>query len=133
MRRPLRRLLRDQRGLSTVEYVIILALVAVVGFVVWQVIGRTAASRNAGAEGVVDGLHTSSSTEDGAGGGRGGARGGTTSGGTGTLRGSGSTTMLETHAEERAPEDAGLWRWGLVAMAVFGGMIFWLARGNNQA
>jgi len=32
---------RDERGLSTVEYVILLALIAVVGIGVWQSFGQT--------------------------------------------------------------------------------------------
>ena len=49
MRRPLRRLLRDQRGLSTVEYVIILMLIAVVGIVAWRTFGNTVVGKiNAG-------------------------------------------------------------------------------------
>jgi Flp pilus assembly pilin Flp len=43
-RRPPRwflRVARDERGLSTVEYVILLALIAVVGIGVWQSFGQT--------------------------------------------------------------------------------------------
>jgi Flp pilus assembly pilin Flp len=35
-----RSLLRDVRGLTTVEYIIILCLIAVVGFGVWQKFGQ---------------------------------------------------------------------------------------------
>ena len=123
------RLLRDERGLSTVEYVLILALVAVVGFVLWQMLGRSAASRNAAAEGVVDGLHTSSTEEEGGGSGGGGRRAGAAP--TGTLAGGSGATMVDAMRDEAPPEDSGLWRWGVVALAVFGGMIYWLAKDKN--
>jgi Flp pilus assembly pilin Flp len=35
------RLGRDERGMTTVEYIIILSLIAVVGFGVWQKFGTT--------------------------------------------------------------------------------------------
>ena len=38
-------LLRDQRGLTTVEYIIILCLIAVVGFAVWKKFGETVKTR----------------------------------------------------------------------------------------
>jgi hypothetical protein len=119
-------MLRDERGLSTVEYILVLALVAIVGFVLWQMLGRSAASRNAAAEGVVDGLHTTSSEDEG-GGSRGGGRR-TTSGEAGTLAGGSGATMVDAMRDEAPPEDLGLWRWGVVALAVFGGMIYWLAK-----
>jgi len=119
------RLLRDERGLSTVEYILVLALVAIVGFVLWQMLGRSAASRNAAAEGVVDGLHTSSTEDEGGGSSRGGRR---TSAPTGTLAGGSGATMVDAMRDEAPPEDSGLWRWGVVALAVFGGMIYWLAK-----
>jgi len=46
-------LLRDQRGLTTVEYIIILCLIAVVGFAVWQKFGQTVKTKVSGAEGVM--------------------------------------------------------------------------------
>jgi Flp pilus assembly pilin Flp len=49
-------LLRDTRGLSTVEYIIILCLIAVVGFAVWQKFGETVKSKVSAAEGVVGDL-----------------------------------------------------------------------------
>jgi|GEM_PF-2812029 hypothetical protein len=119
-------MLRDERGLSTVEYVLILALVAIVGFVVWQMLGRSAASRNAAAEGIVDGLHTHSTEDEGGGSSGGGRR--TPSGTTGTLAGGSGATMVDAMRDEAPPEDSGLWRWGVVALAVFGGMIYWLAK-----
>ena len=38
-------LLKDQRGLTTVEYIIILCLIAVVGFAVWRKFGETVKTR----------------------------------------------------------------------------------------
>jgi len=38
-------LLKDQRGLTTVEYIIILCLIAVVGFAVWKKFGETVKER----------------------------------------------------------------------------------------
>ena len=38
---PLRRLVDDRSGLSTVEYIIILVLIAVVGITVWTQFGET--------------------------------------------------------------------------------------------
>ena len=54
-------LLRDERGLTTVEYIIILCLIAVVGFAIWKKFGETVKSRVSGAETVVGGLPTRSS------------------------------------------------------------------------
>lgn len=118
-------MLRDERGLSTVEYVLIVALVAIVAFVAWQLLGRSAASRNRAAEGVVDELHTHSSEDEGAPSGGGGRR---AAGPTGTAGGGSGATMVDAMREEGPPEDSGLWRWGAVALVVFGGMIYWLAR-----
>jgi Flp pilus assembly pilin Flp len=127
VRRSLRhRLLRDERGLSTVEYVLIVALVAIVAFVAWQMIGRSAASRNRAAEGVVDDLHTHSTEDESGASGGGGRR--TAAGPTGTAGSGSGATMVDAMHEEEASGDAGLWRWGAVALAVFGGMIYWLAK-----
>ena len=52
----LSRLLRDSRGLSTVEYVIILMLVAIVGIVTWQTFGETIAAKTGIAEQRLDEL-----------------------------------------------------------------------------
>lgn len=38
---PRRTLLRDTRGLTTVEYIIILCLIAVAGFGLWRTFGRS--------------------------------------------------------------------------------------------
>lgn len=59
--RSWRSLLVDTRGLSTVEYIIILCLIAVVGFAIWQKFGSTVKTKVRGADGVVNGLPTSSS------------------------------------------------------------------------
>jgi len=58
--RRIRSLLADTRGLSTVEYIIILCLIAVVGFAVWQKFGNTVKSKTRGADAQIDGLPTSS-------------------------------------------------------------------------
>lgn len=39
------KLLRDQRGVTTVEYIILLCLIAVVGFAVWKKFGETVKTR----------------------------------------------------------------------------------------
>ena len=46
-------LLRDQRGLTTVEYIIILCLIAVVGFAVWKKFGETVKERVGEADGTL--------------------------------------------------------------------------------
>ncbi|MCS6799548.1 MAG: hypothetical protein NZ898_13670 [Myxococcota bacterium] len=40
-----RALLKDERGLTTVEYIIILCLIAIVGFAVWKKFGETVKTR----------------------------------------------------------------------------------------
>ena len=55
-----RRLLQDQRGLTTVEYIIILCLIAVVGFAVWKQFGQTVEYKAKGANNVVNTLPTES-------------------------------------------------------------------------
>lgn len=52
----------DERGLSTVEYIIILCLIAVVGFALWKQFGQTVEGKTRGATTVVGGLPTSSSS-----------------------------------------------------------------------
>ena len=54
--RRIRSILADTRGLSTVEYIIILCLIAVVGFAIWQKFGNTVKTKTRGAESVVNGL-----------------------------------------------------------------------------
>ncbi len=51
-----RSILRDQRGLTTVEYVIILCLIAVVGFAVWKKFGETVKTKVGGATTTVETL-----------------------------------------------------------------------------
>jgi Flp pilus assembly pilin Flp len=60
-------LLRDTEGMTTVEYIIVLCLIAVVGFGVWQKFGQTVQSKVDGADSVISGLP--SETSDGTGGG----------------------------------------------------------------
>lgn len=54
-------LLEDTRGLTTVEYIIILCLIAVVGFAVWKKFGETVKTKVNGADTVMGGLPTTSS------------------------------------------------------------------------
>ena len=49
-------LLKDQRGLTTVEYIIILCLIAVVGFAIWKKFGETVKTKVGAADTVVGGL-----------------------------------------------------------------------------
>lgn len=46
----------DERGLTTVEYVIVLMLIAVVGIVTWQAFGESVANKVTSAGGAVDAL-----------------------------------------------------------------------------
>lgn len=46
-------LLRDERGLTTVEYIIILCLIAVVGFAIWKKFGETVKQKVGGADNVI--------------------------------------------------------------------------------
>ena len=59
--RRVRELLADTRGLSTVEYIIILCLIAVVCFAIWRQFGETVKSKVQGADGQVGQLPTDSS------------------------------------------------------------------------
>ena len=45
MKKNIRTLARDTEGLSTVEYVIILMLIAVVGIVAWRTFGNTVVNK----------------------------------------------------------------------------------------
>lgn len=54
-------LLRDERGLTTVEYIIILCLIAVVGFAVWKQFGQTVEYKTKGATNVIQQLPTETS------------------------------------------------------------------------
>jgi hypothetical protein len=66
-REPRRSLFRDTRGLSTAEYIILMALICVVGFIAWRLFGGSTRERTAGAHHVVSGLATTSTSEDGEG------------------------------------------------------------------
>ncbi len=46
-------LLRDTRGLTTVEYIIVLGLIAVVGIAAWQQFGETLTGEIQAAEGYI--------------------------------------------------------------------------------
>ena len=60
-KRPTTGLLEDTKGLTTVEYIIILCLIAVVGFAVWKQFGETVRDKVEGADSVIDTLPSSSS------------------------------------------------------------------------
>ena len=53
---PTHSLLADERGLTTVEYIILLCLVAVVGFGVWQKFGTSVRDKVTGATTQVESL-----------------------------------------------------------------------------
>ncbi|MBW2188470.1 MAG: hypothetical protein JRG93_02605 [Deltaproteobacteria bacterium] len=46
-------LMRDQRGLTTVEYIIVLGLIAVVGIAAWQQFGETLIGEVEAADGYI--------------------------------------------------------------------------------
>jgi Flp pilus assembly pilin Flp len=48
-----RSLMRDQRGLTTVEYIIVLGLIAVVGIAAWQQFGETLIGEVEAADGYI--------------------------------------------------------------------------------
>jgi len=54
-------LLADEAGLTTVEYIIVLCLIAVVGFAIWKQFGQTVEYKAKGATNVVSDLPTESS------------------------------------------------------------------------
>ena len=60
VRRNLRALSRDPRGLSTVEYVLLLIIIACMCMAAWKMFGATAATRTASASGDVGGLEQQS-------------------------------------------------------------------------
>lgn len=60
---------RDTRGLSTIEYVIILIVVALIGIAAWRTFGSTAQSRAAEASGEMHALGDHLGNTGGAGGG----------------------------------------------------------------
>jgi Flp pilus assembly pilin Flp len=49
-------IVRDEDGLSTVEYVIILFLIAIIGIAAWKKFGNSVSSKVEGASGDVAGL-----------------------------------------------------------------------------
>lgn len=55
-KRTLSNLVNDDEGLSTVEYIIILVLIAVIGIVAWQSFGASVKQQVEGATGQIDGL-----------------------------------------------------------------------------
>jgi Flp pilus assembly pilin Flp len=57
-KRVKRSLLRDNKGLTTVEYIIILCLIAVVGFGVWKKFGEKVKEKVGGSTDQVDELPT---------------------------------------------------------------------------
>jgi len=59
-RRTDKGLLSDERGLTTVEYVIVLCLIAVVGFAIWKKFGEQVKGKVTGADQVIGTLPTSS-------------------------------------------------------------------------
>ena len=65
LKRGKRSLLRDSRGLTTVEYIILLCLIAVVGFGVWKKFGEKVKEKVGGSTQQVDQLPTQ--TDDGTG------------------------------------------------------------------
>jgi Flp pilus assembly pilin Flp len=58
--RRVRELLADTRGLSTVEYIIILCLIAVVCFAIWKKFGETVKAKVGGADNMVGTLPSES-------------------------------------------------------------------------
>jgi Flp pilus assembly pilin Flp len=57
----LRSLLKDTKGLSTVEYIIILCSLAITCFAIWKQFGETVKSKVQGADNIVGTLPTESS------------------------------------------------------------------------
>lgn len=51
-------LIRDERGLTTVEYIIILCLIAMVGFAVWKKFGETVKEKVDGSDSTMRTLET---------------------------------------------------------------------------
>ena len=49
-------LMSDKRGLTTVEYIIVLGLIAVVGIAAWQKFGETLTGEIEAAEGYISGV-----------------------------------------------------------------------------
>jgi Flp pilus assembly pilin Flp len=51
--KSIRSLMRDDRGLTTVEYIIVLGLIAVVGIAAWQKFGETLIGEVEAADGYI--------------------------------------------------------------------------------
>lgn len=117
-------LLRDARGLSTAEYVIILALVCIVGFAIWQQFGGSARSSSAGAGEVVNGLATSSHE------GEGGST--ATGGGPAATSGGVHPDLRDASGVEAEPEEDDTWKLFVVGGVFFGGMILWLVKEKSS-
>ncbi|MCB9709113.1 MAG: DUF4244 domain-containing protein [Myxococcales bacterium] len=49
---------RDTRGMTTVEYIIVLSLIAVVGFGIWQKFGKTVKTKVQAADSVMENMPT---------------------------------------------------------------------------
>lgn len=62
MKNMLTRLFRDDRGMTTVEYIIVLSLIAVVGFGVWKKFGTTVKDKVQAADAVMVTLPTSTTS-----------------------------------------------------------------------
>jgi Flp pilus assembly pilin Flp len=62
---PTRSLASDTRGLTTVEYIIILCLIAVVGFAIWKKFGETVKTKANAADTVIGGLPETAGGEGG--------------------------------------------------------------------
>ncbi|MBK8169929.1 MAG: hypothetical protein IPK60_06255 [Sandaracinaceae bacterium] len=53
-------LTRDQRGLTTVEYIIVLVLIAVTGFAIWRTFGSMVKQKVTGSNTTLDQMNTTS-------------------------------------------------------------------------
>ena len=54
----MRELWKDEEGLTTVEYALLLALVVVAGIAAWQGLGNTVENAVTGASGTIEGVTT---------------------------------------------------------------------------
>jgi len=127
---------RDERGLSTTEYIIILALICIVGFGLWQQFGSHASDRNRAAAHVVNGLATTSSEGDHHDGASGSARGGAAPAASGSAAAATSGSAYPDLRDESAvgsePEESDVWKFFVVAGVFFGGMILWLTKQKSS-
>jgi hypothetical protein len=113
--------LRDQRGLSTTEYVIILICIAVIGISAWRSFGSSARDRTARASGEVAGLEASPGQGSG-------ARGG----GIRVARSS-SSALDEATADATPPgEDEGGWMSPAFALGIAAVVILAVVARNFQ-